>query len=466
MHSSSQQGFALIATILSMALILALGLGALFMSEQNLKVNENAQSKALAKANAEAGLDAARIVLAEYYDTHNAYPSNSYFASNPLSFSSSEGSMTFTITEFTVDPGNADRAYLKVIGTGPRDAKHTAETLLDASSATGGVDPLFYRGLIAKGVVTNSGGIAPLIDADVHGDLGYKLEAGFQSCAARDPVTGTCTAGTPLVAAFPLSAASGISSYECSVKPATVDPCVGGTPQTLVDPVNIVTPPYAAIRDAAEFNGRPISDYLSDPSLCTYSSLPSSVPPNTVVCASGEVDISGVTIGDPTLILTDGKIKSGGGATLDGVTLVSTANEISMSGGNDLDNVRLFAETKLTLSGGTTVGGKSTIASGGSVTMSGGTEALNPYTSGGKTSVGIAIIGVGDVTLSGGSVYYGSVWGGGDVTMSGGTSIFGGVATMGDITLTGGAFVDANVIVDNDELPQTAGRGVTSLSRR
>ncbi|MCA9840435.1 MAG: hypothetical protein KC422_26245, partial [Trueperaceae bacterium] len=225
-------------------------------------------------------------------------------------------------------------------------------------------------------------------------------------------------------------------------------------------------PDYNKVRDEANFNGHTLGDYLTNPLLCTHSFVPAIVPANAVICTSGDIDLSNKVIGTSSVIITDGKISSSGGANLTNVSLISKTSSISMSGGNTLTNVRFFSESGITLSGGTAVAGKSTVASGGNITLSGGTKPVEAIGSDGKTKVGIAIIGAGKIVLSGGSVYYGSIWGGSSVTLSGGTSVFGGIATTGDISLTGGAFVDTNVSVNNDELPKTDSKGLTVLSRR
>jgi hypothetical protein len=467
--AATQRGFALITALLLLVVVSALGFGSLFMSQSSLQVIENAHTKAIARSNAEAGLDAAMLVIGKAA-AGGAFPSPSSLAAEPITVLTPSGSTAVTISRFTIDAADASRARLAVTATGPRGARHTAEALLGAGGGVAPrVDPMFYRGLVATGVVKNSGGIAPIIAAEIHGDRGYSLEADFRNCTIRDTTTGLCTSSELIAENFPLTAANGMASYSCKVKSnvGIVDPCFGGTPMNRVAPIALTAPPYAQIRNSAMFNGRPIGDYLANSSLCTHTTVPLVPPENSVICATGEVDLSSRPISGNVLILTSGKIKSGGGSNLRGVTLVTTGNEITMSGGNALDDVRFFAQTKLTLSGGSTVvGGSSTLASAGSVTMSGGTSALTPYVEGGKTAVGIAIIGGGGITLSGGSVFYGTIWGGSGVTLSGGTNIFGGIATVGDITLTGGAFVDSNVNVMNADLPQVVGSGLQVLSRR
>lgn len=68
------RGVALIASLLIMAAIMALGAGSMFLAQMNLKITENTRSNAVAKYHAEAGLDTAVALLKRRYDIYKAFP--------------------------------------------------------------------------------------------------------------------------------------------------------------------------------------------------------------------------------------------------------------------------------------------------------------------------------------------------------------------------------------------------------
>jgi hypothetical protein len=479
--TTSRRGFALITAILLLVVILALGYGSLYLSETSLHVNENTRSKAIARANADAGLDATILVVASAAAA-GALPTRDFLATDPVTVVAPSGTTIVTVDVYDID-SDTNSVRIVVSGTGPRNARHTSEALIGAvAGALPGdppgdpprVDRLFSRGLIAKGIVQNSGGIAPIIDAEIHGDGGYKLEVDFRTCLSRSSTTGLCETWSPITEHFPLTAATQPAgfAYWCTVKPSTVDPCVGKLPMNRVEPVAVPVPDYTAIRNAVPFGAHTVGYYLDPahyPTRCTHWTLPAVMPPkDSVICVTGNVDLTGRTMDASVLIIASGEIKSGGGSNLSNLTLVSTGNRIEMSGGNNFSNLRFFAQTNLRLSGGNT-GGSSTIAAGYNVEMSGGSEAIAPSVDGGATTIGLAVIAGCNVKLSGGSVFYGIIWSGGctepgfkhpaEVELSGGSRVFGSITTTGDIKLSGGTFVDSNVNVVNPDLPTESGDG-------
>src|SRR5690554_6151811 len=63
-----QQGFVLITSLLVLVVLSAIGAGAFFLTNMNLKIAENTRSATVAQYNAHEGLDVALLILArEFY---------------------------------------------------------------------------------------------------------------------------------------------------------------------------------------------------------------------------------------------------------------------------------------------------------------------------------------------------------------------------------------------------------------
>jgi Tfp pilus assembly protein PilX len=149
-----QDGIALIATLLIMAAIMALGAGTLFLSDMNLRIAENSSTHATARYNAEAGLDGAIIQLTREYNAAKQFPSALTLPSSPTSeivyqlvTPASQGYSTNTART---------TATVRVLGSGPNNARYVAEAFMAIA-----INPAFLKGLTSQGNIRVSGGAAP-----------------------------------------------------------------------------------------------------------------------------------------------------------------------------------------------------------------------------------------------------------------------------------------------------------------
>src|SRR5690554_2391877 len=71
-----QEGFALIASLLVLLVLAIMGLGSIFLTQINLRIAENSRTGAIARFNAEAGLDSAFVVLAGAFRESTSVPSD------------------------------------------------------------------------------------------------------------------------------------------------------------------------------------------------------------------------------------------------------------------------------------------------------------------------------------------------------------------------------------------------------
>lgn len=442
--------------LIIVAIVMVFSLGSLFLSDTNLGIAEKQRTQAIARNNAEAGLETAFVSLKNSLKAEGQLPSTLTLPASPdseVSYSLASGGYT----PYT-SAGLRTQAQVKVLGTGPRGARYISEALIDASNSLPTVKKIFYSGLVSKATVSVSGG-GTYTDAEIHGDMGYSLSStnNFLQCTSRDS-SGNCTATSNVnadLSKLPLTAAPGMSSYTCSVSGSISIACSGGSPTKLTAAADLTTPDFAGMKTFL---------LTANPCTITVATLPATIAAGSVICVSGNVNLTSQNFNN-AIIIADGDVTSSGGTNLSQVSIVSKTGKISFSGGNTLATVKMYADTTVTLSGGTTaVTGKSTVASGGGITMSGGTSALT--ITDGKPTIGLALISPGNITLSGGSDMYASVWGGATTTLTGGTTLRGGIASVGSVVLSGGAAVDAYVNVENDELEHSNSSGPIVLSRR
>lgn len=208
-----QDGIALIATLLIMAAVMALGVGTLFLSDMNLRIAGNSSAHAIARYNAEAGLDAAIIQLTKDYEVAKRFPTSLTLPSSPTSqiiyqavSPSSQGYSTNTART---------TAVVRISGRGPSNARYVAEAFMAVA-----INPAFLKGLASEGNIrVTGGGSAEFVNAGIHGNTGESLpgysNSNFYTCATPTQPLTTCTVANPL----PVSSSDGTNCYMAGCDP-------------------------------------------------------------------------------------------------------------------------------------------------------------------------------------------------------------------------------------------------------
>lgn len=383
-----QDGIALIATLLIMAAIMALGVGTLFLSTMNLKIAENSRTHAVARYNAEAGLEAAVVKLKKDYEASNPkqFP-------DTLTLPISPDTNTVTYEVIGTQPENSKyapyttgplrtQARVVVVGTGPNNARYQAEALFGPLN---GINPALLLGLTAEGPIhVTGGGRAEFINAGVHSNTSVDLtgysNSVFRKCADPQQDFSTCAVANLL----PVSTNGGncsMSGCNQNASKISIDPAYTVKRN---DAIAVATFGLVKYRDAG---GNTVSDgrggvLYADPAApsvsininpevnpevyknrCTVVYSTSNPPPATIlsvgpgakICAKDGLSLnfaSGIDMSDATVV-ADGNITFGGANIVNGTagtlkntklisrtTLSPTATDDgSGSGGVMLDNV-------------------------------------------------------------------------------------------------------------------------------
>lgn len=205
-------GFALVTSLLVMLVIAALGVGAVFLSNMNLRIAENTRTQAIARFNAESGMDQMYTILAaSVLDEASAVlPAN-------------EGAVRTLMQSWDIIQGwdlvsyerhagsgtnGADRAEIRVRGTAPRNARHEVNAVVEAvatPTSTGDGYSIFGEGIVTLSNIDLAG--AGTFDIPFHAggtiDLraatvvpGNSMVFAGASCRWGAPPR-SCTAGSP-----------------------------------------------------------------------------------------------------------------------------------------------------------------------------------------------------------------------------------------------------------------------------
>ncbi len=485
-----QDGIALIATLLIMAAIMALGVGTLFLANMNLRIAENSRTHAIARYNAEAGMEAAFVKLKQDYQTNRKFPSSLNLPLSPDS----------TVV-YGLNPGNGyvanstgTTAEVRVLGkvTNSTPAQYLTEALVTVGN---GVNPAFLIGLTSEGPVrVTGGGGAEYINAGVHSNVsvdltGYSNDV-FRNCNDPAQAFSTCAVANPT----PVSTSD--NNY------CTMTGCNRNAAKVSIDPAYTVkrndtianTFGLVQYRDA---NGNIMSDgrggvLYADPAApsvsininpennanvyqnrCTVVYSASSPPPAIItsvalgakICAKDGISLNfatGINMTGATVI-ADGNITFGGGTNVGGVagtlkdtklisrtTLNPTATDTqggAGQGGVMLDNVSGENLTIYTganrnttnsltsnkapyyqVGSGFKLKGDTTIASNRDIQFDGQTQ-LTTYPDK-AVAITTAIISTRKITNSGRSDFYGVFWAGQCFEQSGSAMLYGSVAVQ------------------------------------
>lgn len=238
--SQKEQGIALTVMLVVLMFAATLSFGTLFLTQNNLKVAENIRNHAIAKYNAEAGIEVSHIMLNDDWKNNGVMPTaNTAESMVPLAVSASG-------TEFNyyLDPGvfnsTNNNIYLAIIGKSGPDASYTTEMLakaVPASTAQYLPMPIYTKGLVSKTTV-NIKGMAntKLLNTGVHGNKGYDLKGNVKNvstCTERNDA-GLCLnfEAAPQKSDY-FSGALGQSGYTCKAH-NSAGLCDSGQPKNLV----------------------------------------------------------------------------------------------------------------------------------------------------------------------------------------------------------------------------------------
>ena len=148
-------GFALTTSLLVMLVIAALGVGAVFLSNMNLRIAENTRTQAIARFNAESGMDQMYTILAASVlaETEAVFPSEGAIDALVAAWDTIEG---WELVRYQRHSGTgtngADQAEIRVRGTAPRNAQHVVEAVVEAVATparTGDGYSIFGEGIVS-----------------------------------------------------------------------------------------------------------------------------------------------------------------------------------------------------------------------------------------------------------------------------------------------------------------------------
>jgi len=241
-----EKGIALTVMLVVLMFAATLTFGTLFLTQNNLKVAENMRNHAIAKYNADAGIEVSHMMLGDSWKNTGIMPTlDTVEDLVPLAVSASETSFDYYLAP-EVFNSTSNNVYLAIIGNSGPEASYTSEMLANAiPSATGHsrLLPAYEHGILSKkNVRMNQMQGTVMTSAGVHGNEGFVINGNLNSvldCITYDEETGDCIE-TEEAANKELyfTAALDQHSYQC-VDPTGDDLCHMGKPKTLVyDPFN------------------------------------------------------------------------------------------------------------------------------------------------------------------------------------------------------------------------------------
>ena len=225
-----RSGFVLITALLILIVLAALGFGAVFLTNMNLRIAENTRSAAVARYSAEAGLDLALFTLAgEWVARNGSWPGLDALRSKvPLTYTRPGGELAdvdFRIVALSTD-GN--EGTVTVEGSGPRGARFRTSARFEGRPPTpptpaGRVD-LSGIGFVTPGNITVTGNAKFGLNVWTGGTLtatGLAQNLGFEIKSYSDP----CWVGSGGSGGNPNASGGGRGNPNAG-PPAT--PCIGG----------------------------------------------------------------------------------------------------------------------------------------------------------------------------------------------------------------------------------------------
>src|SRR5512138_3195553 len=124
----SAAGFALVGSLVILLVLTVLGMSGIFLTQMNLRIAENGRSGAVARFNAEAGLDAAFVVLSGAFKDDLAIPGTlAEFRTEYPTFERAEYAFAAS-NGYTVFADGSVR--IRIVGMGPKGSRYEAEALV------------------------------------------------------------------------------------------------------------------------------------------------------------------------------------------------------------------------------------------------------------------------------------------------------------------------------------------------
>lgn len=468
----SENGIAIIATIFIMVVVLALGIGALYMTNIDLRIAENVQSNAVARNNAHIALEAHLIALQETVRQTELNEFPELFDAPSLTLTSDLPTIVASSSYARLSP---TQATLRAEGFGPGDASYLAEAALAliptaTTAATG-------TGLVSQGSITiNDWTNTRLIDAQVHGDSGFTFNnpnlARVQRCTAR-ALNGSCATfdfvdmaldenadGVP--DNLPVSAAAGLASYICNPA-ADARLCRTGRPTRLTD---AATPKPFTAQELLEAERARHSCNLTLSSVPTMENSADVVAAGfitgrTVCVTNGLLTFpEDVTLTNVQIISRTGDIRFAGAASLTNVTLIAEDGAVSL-GSATLESSFVYSHQELMVSSNVTLMGRSTVVSAGDITFAGRTRALGTAA---EARVEIYVYADGGITLNSHTPAFARFYTRDTFTVSTTSCIVGSVEARASIIANNGVCIDAGLSLQAAR--QEGSNTVRVLSRR
>ncbi len=468
-----QDGIALIATLLIMVAIMALGVGTMFLSTMNLKIAENSRTQAVAHYNAEAGMEAAIVRLKKDYEaaTPKQFPAAGAFV---LPTSPDASTVTYQSVSYTpyTTAGSRTQARVVIVGTGPNNARYQTEALF-ASTSNVNTDPntppdpnSFPRGLVSEGRVTAKGD-HELINARIHGNRGFDLNGngkGYTQCTGANLDVCTELSGTSIPISAGRKEIGDTYNYYCDAKGDLCDSETRVKSAYLKDKVNIGAPPYVARRNLIFKTTSLLPATESSPQSCTrtVTALPTTYTAGETICVSGNVNITNDRIYSNVNIIIKGTLTIAANVNLYNTNILSTG-AMMIEGNATMNTSRLFSDTDVVVNGNVPYTGSSTIAAGRDMTLKGNIE----HTDTSSTDIGMGLMSGRNFRAEGNMKGAGSksqrlvnvaVWAGGTADVSGASAIRGGISSVGNLSVNGASDIDGRGNFTNTDLA-TAGSG-------
>ena len=219
MSSGRSAGIAVVSTLLVALLVLALGAGALFLTNSTLRTAASVRDGAQARLSAESGLQLALAELRDAYEADGEVPDAQAFDlpritvdGAPLRFGARDDQALYAVAS----QAGGERVTVEVVGRAGATSAFFSQAVADVGAGGRPGDPsvasAIARGVTARRTVTMNGSPI-LIDAGLHGNRGYTLNGfrstSFKACQLRLP-NGVCQSYAPAAGPpFPASAARG-----------------------------------------------------------------------------------------------------------------------------------------------------------------------------------------------------------------------------------------------------------------
>ena len=182
-----EQGIALTVMLVVLMFAATLSFGTLFLTQNNLKVAENIRNHAIAKYNAEAGIEISHIMLNVEWEEKGEVPTvDTADSIVPLAVSATE-----TAFNYHLEPGvyatTDSSVYLAIVGKSGPDASYTTEMLAQAVASSSTDSPklplaVYGQGIVSKTTVSmNNMQNTKLRSTRVHGNKGYTLNGRIET---------------------------------------------------------------------------------------------------------------------------------------------------------------------------------------------------------------------------------------------------------------------------------------------